>query len=141
MEILKIVEALQSYTEDVVAYKLDSRFACAVTEAVKLLVEQERREHDQTKEDRESAESALKAAEQGKQAAEAELVAAQKRLKMADRDIMEYETLAQKLISDYNILNGLRKKITVHDREAGEKLKQFQTKMVTMMADALENVK
>ena len=40
MEILKIVEALQSYTEDVVAYKLDSRFACAVTEAVKLLVEQ-----------------------------------------------------------------------------------------------------
>lgn len=117
MEILKIVEALQSYTEDVVAYKMDSRFACAVTEAVKLLVEQ------------------------GKQAAEAELVAAQKRLKMADRDIMEYETLAQKLISDYNVLNGLRKKITVHDREAGEKLKQFQTKMVAMMADALEITK
>lgn len=89
----------------------------------------------------ETAEAALKAAEQGKQAAEAELVAAQKKLKMADRDIMEYETLAQKLISDYNVLNGLRKKITVHDREAGEKLKQFQTKMVAMMADALEITK
>ena len=40
MDILKIVEALQSYSEDVVAYKLDSRFACAVTEAVELLVAQ-----------------------------------------------------------------------------------------------------
>lgn len=40
MEILKIVEALQGYSEDTVAYKLDSRFAFAVTEAVRLLVEQ-----------------------------------------------------------------------------------------------------
>ena len=40
MEILKIVEVLQSYTEDAVAYKLDSRFACAVTEAVALLIGQ-----------------------------------------------------------------------------------------------------
>ena len=40
MDILKIIQALQTYSEDVVAYKLDSRFACAVTEAVSLLVEQ-----------------------------------------------------------------------------------------------------
>lgn len=89
----------------------------------------------------EEAEQALKASEEKKQAVEAELVAAQKRLKMADRDLMEYNTLAQKLISDYNVLNGLRKKISVHDHEDGEKLKQFQTKMVSMFADALESTR
>ena len=40
MEILKIINKLQSYSEDVIAYKLDSEFACAVTEAVNLLVSQ-----------------------------------------------------------------------------------------------------
>ena len=89
----------------------------------------------------EEAETALKAAEQGKQAAEAELVAAQKRLKMADVDVMEYNTLTQKLMSDYNVLDGLRRKITIHDRETGEKLKQFQTKMVSMFQDSLEGKK
>lgn len=89
----------------------------------------------------EEAEAALKAAEQGKRAAEAELVAAQKRLKMADVDVMEYNTLAQKLMSDYNVLDGLRRKITVHDRETGEKLKQFQTKMVSMFQEPLEGTK
>ena len=89
----------------------------------------------------EEAEEALKASEEKTQAVEAELVAAQKRLKMADVDVMEYNTLAQKLMSDYNVLDGLRRKITVHDREVGEKLKQFQTKMVTMFADSLEGTR
>lgn len=89
----------------------------------------------------EEAEQALKASEEKTQAVEAELVAAQKRLKMADVDVMEYNTLAQKLMSDYNVLDGLRRKITVHDREVGEKLKQFQTKMVTMFADSLEGTR
>lgn len=40
MEILKIIETLQSYSEDVVKYKLDGKFAHAVTEAVELLVTQ-----------------------------------------------------------------------------------------------------
>lgn len=40
MEILKIVETLQSYSEDTVAYKLNGSFANAVSEAVALLVEQ-----------------------------------------------------------------------------------------------------
>lgn len=40
MEILKIIEALQSYSEDVLAYKLDGGFANAVTEAVSLLISQ-----------------------------------------------------------------------------------------------------
>lgn len=89
----------------------------------------------------EEAEAALNAAQQGKQAVEEELVAAQKRLKMADVDVMEYNTLAQKLMSDYNVLDGLRRKISVHDRETGEKLKQFQMKMVSMFQDSLEGTK
>lgn len=40
MDILEIVKTLESYSEDVVAYKLDGRFANAVTEAVALLVAQ-----------------------------------------------------------------------------------------------------
>lgn len=40
MTILKIIEALQSYSEDVLAYKLDGQFANAVTEAVSLLISQ-----------------------------------------------------------------------------------------------------
>ena len=40
MTILKIIEALQSYSEDILAYKLDGGFANAVTEAVSLLISQ-----------------------------------------------------------------------------------------------------
>ena len=40
MEILKIVEALEAYSEDILAYKLDSGFAHAVTEAIGLLIGQ-----------------------------------------------------------------------------------------------------
>lgn len=85
----------------------------------------------------EEAEAAWKASEEGKKKAEEELTSVQKRLKMADPDIMEYNTLAQKLISDYNVLDGLRRKVTVHDKETGEKLKQFQEKMVAMFQDSL----
>ena len=81
----------------------------------------------------------LEDAQKAKQAAEAELVAVQKKLKMADPEIMEYNTLAQKLISDYNVLDGLRKKIALHDSELGEKLKQFQKKMVSMFGEPLGN--
>ena len=40
MNILKTVEALQSYSESLIGYKLDLEFAEAVTDSVKLLVEQ-----------------------------------------------------------------------------------------------------
>ena len=40
MEILRIIEHLQFYPENVVAYKLDGCFAHAVTEAAELLVKQ-----------------------------------------------------------------------------------------------------
>jgi hypothetical protein len=40
MEILKIIQQLQSYSEDVVAENMGSDFARAVTEAVSLLISQ-----------------------------------------------------------------------------------------------------
>lgn len=40
MDILKIVEALEAYSEDTLAYKLDSGFAHAVTEAIGMLIGQ-----------------------------------------------------------------------------------------------------
>lgn len=40
MTILKIIETLQIYSEDFIAYKLDGQFANAVTEAVSLLISQ-----------------------------------------------------------------------------------------------------
>ncbi|MBQ6952057.1 MAG: hypothetical protein IJN44_11275 [Clostridia bacterium] len=40
MEILKIVETLQSVTPDLISYKLGATFACAVEEAVSLLIAQ-----------------------------------------------------------------------------------------------------
>lgn len=87
------------------------------------------------------AEAALKAAEQGKQAAEAELVAAQKRLNMADPDFMEYTTLVQKIVSDYNVVNGLRKKISAHDREKGEKCRQILKKMLDLFVSSVDETK
>lgn len=89
----------------------------------------------------EAAEEARKAAEQKKQEAEAELVAAQKRLNMADPDMMEYTTLIQKMVSDYNVVNGLRKKISVHDREKGEKCRQILKKMLDLFVSAVDETK
>lgn len=84
------------------------------------------------------AKAALAEAEAKAQETEEKLVAAQKRLKMADPAIMEYDTLAQKLMADYNVMDGLRRKISVGEKEVGEKLLAFQKKMVSMWAAALE---
>lgn len=40
MTILKIIETLQIYSEEFIAYKIDRQFASAVTEAVSLLISQ-----------------------------------------------------------------------------------------------------
>lgn len=85
----------------------------------------------------EEANAALARAEAKARETEGRLEEARKKLKLADRALTEYETLSQKLMSDYNVLDGLRRKITVHDKEVGEKLKQFQTKMVSMMSGVL----
>lgn len=37
MELIRVLEALERYSEETVAYKLDAPFACAVSEAVSLL--------------------------------------------------------------------------------------------------------
>lgn len=37
MELIRVLEALERYSEETVAYKLDTTFACAVTEAASLL--------------------------------------------------------------------------------------------------------
>ena len=89
----------------------------------------------------EAAEEARKAAEQKANDAEAELVAAQKRLNMADPDMMEYTTLVQKMVSDYNVVNGLRKKINVHDREKGEKCRQILKKMLDLFLSTVDETK
>lgn len=89
----------------------------------------------------EAAEKAQKAAEERKQEVEADLVAAQKRLNMADPDMMEYTTLVQKMVSDYNIVNGLRKKITAHDRKKGEKCRQILKKMLDLFVGSVGDTK
>jgi chromosome segregation ATPase len=90
------------------------------------------------------AEAAMQEAIRAKEAAEAgarevqeKLAEAQRKLKMADPAVMEYDTLSQKLMADYNVLDGLRRKITVSDKEVGAKLLQFQKKMVAMMSASL----
>ena len=60
---------------------------------------------------------------------------------MADPDMMEYTTLVQKMVSDYNVVNGLRKKISVHDREKGEKCRQIQKKMLDLFVSAVDETK
>lgn len=91
----------------------------------------------ETQKQTEEARAALVAAEERTKEIEEKLVAAQRKLKAADPDIMEYHTLSQKLMSDYNVLDGLRKKLTVHDKETGARLTQFQKQMVSTWADAL----
>lgn len=62
----------------------------------------------------------------------------QRKLKMNDPAIQEYNTLLQKLMQDYRCMDELRRKITAHDKQAGEKLRQFQEKVVEVWA---ENIK
>lgn len=85
----------------------------------------------------EEAKTALAEAEKRAQNIQDQLVAAQKRLKAADPDIMEYHTLSQKLMADYKSLDDLRKKIMTSDKDTGKRLKEFQKQMVAVWADAL----
>lgn len=83
------------------------------------------------------ANAALEAEQKKSRDIEEKLVAAQRRLKAADPDVMEYHTLSQKLMADYKAMDDLRRKIKVSDKETGTKLEGFQQKMVKMWADAL----
>lgn len=82
----------------------------------------------------EAANAALAAEQEKAKAIEEKLVAAQKK---ADPEMVEFNVLAQKLRQDFNILDGMRKKITVGDKEKGEKLLAFEKKLVTVWAQAV----
>lgn len=83
------------------------------------------------------AEARVAAAEAAARDAQEKLSRAEKQLKMADPAVAEYKTLLEKLNADYTSLDGLRRKITAHDRETGQKLGKLQEKVVTMWARAL----
>lgn len=74
------------------------------------------------------------------QAAEAKLAEAQKHSKMNDPDIIAFQTLAQSLQESYNVLNGYRMKVAGKNPDAGERLKRFQTAMLSQWIDALQGV-
>lgn len=83
------------------------------------------------------AEERAKVAEAAAREAQEKLTQAEKQLKMASPAVAEYKTLLEKLNADYTSLDGLRRKITAHDRETGQKLEKLQEKVVTMWAQAL----
>ena len=74
------------------------------------------------------------------QAAEAKLAEAQKQSKMNDPDIIAFQTLAQSLQESYNILNGYRMKVAGKNPDAGDRLKRFQTAMLSQWIDVLQGV-
>ena len=82
----------------------------------------------------EAANAALAAEQEKAKSIEEKLVAAQKK---ADPEMVEFNVLAQKLRQDFNILDGMRRKIAVGDKEKGEKLLAFEKKLVTVWAGAL----
>ena len=83
------------------------------------------------------AKAAKAEAEKRAQNIQEQLAAAQKRLKAADPDMMEYHTLSQKLMADYKVLDDLRRKMLTGDKETGKRLTEFQKQMVATWADAL----
>lgn len=82
----------------------------------------------------EAANAALAAEQEKTKSIEEKLVAAQKK---ADPEMVEFNVLAQKLRQDFNILDGMRRKITVGDQEKGAKLLAFEKKLVTVWAQAV----
>lgn len=83
----------------------------------------------------EAANTALAAEQERNRQIEEKLVAAQKK---ADPEMVEFNVLAQKLRADFNILDGMRRKITVGDKETGTKLLAFEKKLVTVWAAQLD---
>lgn len=71
--------------------------------------------------------------------AEERLATAQKQIKMADPDIVAYQTIAKQMMETYKILNDLRVKVAGKDADSGERLTRFQTQMLTQWIDVIEN--
>jgi chromosome segregation ATPase len=82
-----------------------------------------------------AANAALAAEQEKTKSIEEKLVAAQKK---ADPEMVEFNVLAQKLRQDFNTMDGMRRKITVGDKEKGAKLLSFEKKLVTVWAAQLD---
>lgn len=86
----------------------------------------------------EKAQKAERAAKEQAKAAEEKLNQLEKQAKMADPDIIAYQTLAQQLMKDYNVLDGYRLKVAGNNPDAGEKLKRFQMDMLGQWSGRLK---
>lgn len=84
-----------------------------------------------------SAKAEADAATRAKAEAEAQLAAAQKQAKMNDPDIIAFQTMAKQLDASYSMLNDYRLKVAATNADAGERLKRFQTALLTQWIDAL----
>lgn len=84
-----------------------------------------------------SAKAEAEAATRAKAEAEAQLAAAQKQAKMNDPDIIAFQTMAKQLDASYSMLNDYRLKVAATNADAGERLKRFQTALLTQWIDAL----
>ena len=82
----------------------------------------------------ESANAALAAEQERARAIEEKLNAAQRK---NDPEMVECNVVAQKLRADFNSLLGWVKKISVADREKGEKMLKFLRLLVKAWAEAL----
>ena len=82
----------------------------------------------------EEAKAALAAAEEKAKTSEEKLVAA---MKKSDPELVECNVVAQKLRADFNSLMGWVKKISVGDKEKGERMMKFLRVIVKSWAEAL----
>ena len=106
-------------------------------EAAKSAADKAQKSMDKLRKELETAKQEAAAATQARADAEAQLTAAQKQAKMADPDIIAYQTLAQQIQESYNKLNGYRLKVAANNLDAGERLKKFQTAMLSQWIDVL----
>ena len=110
----------------------------AETEAAKAAADKARKDTDKLRKELEAAKAEAQAAAKARAAAEGKLADAEKQAKLSDPDIIAYQTLAEQLMQNYNVLNGYRLKVAANNPDAGERLKKFQTAMISQWIDALQ---
>ena len=110
----------------------------AETEAAKAAADKARKDTDKLRKELEAAKAEAEAAAKARAAAEGKLADAEKQAKLSDPEIIAYQTLAEQLMQSYNVLNGYRLKVVANNPDAGERLKKFQTAMLSQWIDALQ---
>ena len=121
-------------SEDVMASIRKEAEAAAAKEAE----EKARKNTDKIRKELEAAKVQAQEAEKARAAAEGALEDARKQAKLGDGDIVAYQALAKQLMENYNTMNGYRLKVAGKDADAGERLKRFQTAMISQWIDALQ---